>query len=204
MPILEKEPDVFPEHLLDMEKPCNGARWWVAHTKPRQEKSLARQLLAKRVSFYLPQMAKTNVIRGRNVESHVPIFNGYVFVHGSEEQRYESLTTKRVAQVLPVDDQYGLHADLQRVRTLTASGLPLFPEERLGPGARVRITSGPLMGLEGEVVSSKGRHRFLVAVNFIQQGVSVEIDADALEPVASDEDREGSLRRPAGGNGRGR
>ena len=46
MPILAEEPELFPEDLLDRPEVGqeDGKQWWVVHTRPRQEKSLARTL----------------------------------------------------------------------------------------------------------------------------------------------------------------
>jgi len=53
MPILAAEIELYPDGLLD-EPPDAGRPWRVAHTKPRQEKALARELLAADIPFYLP------------------------------------------------------------------------------------------------------------------------------------------------------
>ena len=43
------------------------------------------------------------------------------------------------------------------------------------------MKTGALRGLEGVVVKRHSKCRLLVAVNYLQQGVSVEIDDCALE-----------------------
>src|ERR1700736_314877 len=56
MPILSAETSLFPECLFEDPRSGGGAgyTWWVFHTKPRQEKSLARHLHEKLIPFYLP------------------------------------------------------------------------------------------------------------------------------------------------------
>jgi len=39
--------------------------WWVAHTKPRQEKALAHELRQRGTSYFLPLVEKLTIIRGR-------------------------------------------------------------------------------------------------------------------------------------------
>ncbi|HOW18194.1 MAG TPA: hypothetical protein PLC79_04080, partial [Phycisphaerae bacterium] len=58
-----------------------------------------------------------------------------------------------------------------------------LPGRTPGPGERVRIVSGPLAGMEGIVEYRVGRCRFVVSVDFIRQGVAVEVPATALEPA---------------------
>jgi len=184
MPILEAETSLYPDRLLDELADNPGERcWWAVYTKARQEKAFARQLLAFSVPFYLPLIPKDNVIRGRKVTSHIPLFGGYCFLFGSEEERVRSLTTNRVSRILPVDDQRQLVHDLRQVQTLILANAPLTVERRLKPGQPVRIKAGPMEGLEGRVISRRAQARVLVAVNFLQQGVSVEIDDFLLEPT---------------------
>ena len=61
----------------------------------------------------------------------------------------------------------------------------LTPEERLKPGALVEITSGPLAGLEGKVIRRGKQLKFIVEVQFLQSGVSVEIESWMIEPKSS-------------------
>jgi len=184
MPILSEEPSLYPEALLDQTvlEPSDR-QWWVLYTKARQEKAIARDLLAFQVPFFLPLVKKTSVIRGRSVASHSPLFAGYVFMYGSEEERIRSLTTNRISRILTPDDPNGLLYDLRQLRRLITSNAPLTVESRLGPGNRVRVRHGPFAGLEGTVLTRRGETRLLVSINFLQQGASVEIEDYLLEPI---------------------
>jgi transcription antitermination factor NusG len=184
MPILASETSVFPDNLLDnfTDLPSER-RWWAVYTRSRMEKSLARQLLAMEVPFYLPLIPKTTRIGGRPLKSLLPLFGGYLFVYGTDSERTETLGTNRVAQIFPASRVDELTQDLRNVRALIASGVPLTPEGRLQPGQSVRVKSGMLMGLEGVVVSRRGEDRLLIAVNFLQQGVSIQISDYQVEPI---------------------
>ena len=184
MPILKAETAVFPANLLESDLNQDSDRkWWVVYTKARQEKAFVRQLHGFEVPFYLPLIPKDNVIRGKKVQSHIPLFGGYCFMFGNEEERVKSLTTNRVSSILEVDDQQLLLHDLQQISQLIDADAPLTIESRLSPGDRVRIRNGPMEGLEGTVVTRRGKTRLLVAVNMLQQGVSIEIDDYVLEPI---------------------
>lgn len=182
MPILAREPCLYPDDLLDADElPRGDRRWWVLHVKPRQEKSLGRDVLAQAIPFYLPLAKQRWRQRGRKMTSYVPLFPGYVFLWGSEEERIRGLQTNRVVRVLTVDDGQGLLHDLLQIQQLIASGAPLTIEERLAPGHRVRVREGSFKGLEGTVLRRRGQTRLVIAVNFLQQGASVEIDDFLLE-----------------------
>lgn len=185
MPILAAEPDVYPERLFDSPPPEWGERVWrVLHTKPRQEKSLARQLYEARIPFFLPLTARRNLIRGRVVTSLLPLFTGYAFVLGDDAERVQALRTNRVVRVLEVRDQGRLHQDLAQVQRLIELKVPLAPEDRLVAGAAVEIRSGPLKGLCGKIIRAANGRRFVVEVNFIQRAAAVELDDFMLGAVS--------------------
>jgi transcriptional antiterminator RfaH len=178
MPPLPREPHIFPADLLAAEEPPPGGErcWWVLHAKPRQEKSLARQMLQAQVPFYLPLVPRRSLVRGRVLEAHVPLFAGYLFLLADRDERVTALATQRVVRSLAVVDQPRLRQDLWQVERLIAAGAPVTPEQRLAPGAAVEIRSGPLAGLRGRVVRGASGRRFVVRVDFIQQGASVLLD----------------------------
>jgi transcriptional antiterminator RfaH len=185
MPILEAEPSVYPEDLLDDYGPSHGAeRSWVAvYTKPRQEKALARELMGFRVPFFLPLISKRILTRRRIRRSQIPLFSGYLFMFGSEEEQVRAVLTNRVSQLLDVPDAEGLLSDLRSIHPLLQCDAPLTIERRLRPGRRVRVCSGPFLGLEGTVESCRSGYRLVVGVQLLQRGVSLEIDHAYVEPI---------------------
>jgi transcription antitermination factor NusG len=88
-----------------------------------------------------------------------------------------------VSRVISVADSQRLVFDLRQLHQLIAADAPLTVEARLEPGDRVRVRQGPLLGLEGTVLVRRNRTRLLIAVDFLQQGASVEIDDFLLEPL---------------------
>ena len=185
MPLLALEPSLFPETLLDAPVAEFGAaeQWWVLHTRPRAEKTLARQCVGRELPFFLPLYHKKWRSGGRTQNSYLPLFPGYVFLYGDAEVRQAALHTNLIASVIPVTDQEQLHADLVRVHRLIDAGSSLIPEDRLQPGSPVTVTSGPLAGLEGKVLRREKNLRFFVEVRLLQQGVSVELESWMIEPV---------------------
>ena len=183
MPILRQEVSLYPPDLFDSGAPAEDRRWWAVYTKARQEKAIARDLLQHSVPFYLPQISKTTVQRGRKFTSLIPLFQGYVFLLGSEEERRLALTTNRVSRILEVADGEQLYKDLSQVQKLIEANAPLSVESRLDVGRRVRVKTGAFMGMEGTVQSRRGECRLVVAINFLQQGVSMVIDDYHLEPL---------------------
>ena len=182
MPVLAAEPNVFPLDLFDDAALATDRVWRVLHSKPRQEKSLARQLLSAEIPFYLPLIHRRSLRRGRVGESYIPLFAGYVFLKGTKDERYEALKTDRIVRVLEVGNQDLLDRDLRQVHQLIAAGRPITPEDKLGPGMRVRICAGPLLGMEGKILRFGSSRKFVVEVDFIQKGAAVVLDDFCVQP----------------------
>ena len=187
MPILAKEISTFPQTLFE-DSSCDSdpgdRNWWVIFTRARHEKALARDLLKFEIPFFLPLVPRKYVIRKKLVESHIPLFSGYVFMFCSDNERVRALTTNRITELLEVDDQRQLRRDLTHLSRLIENGTPLTLQQWLEPGRRVRVTNGSLKGLEGIVKERRGGHRrLIVAVEFLQNSVSLEIDDYLVEPA---------------------
>lgn len=157
--------------------------WWVAHVKPRQEKTLARDILASRGAYFLPMYEAARRNGRRRWKSTLPLFPGYVFLCcAGENHRLTALKTNRIVRLIEVPDQKQLVDELSAIRRLLESHLAIDPYKSLRKGTRCRICSGLLQGVEGRVERRSGRSRFIVEVSILGQGASVEIDADLLEP----------------------
>jgi transcriptional antiterminator RfaH len=197
MPLLPLEPYIAPDDLLDAPvlPEADSACWWVLHTRPRAEKSLARHLLARNLSFFLPLYLRQWRSRGRSFRSYMPLFPGYLFIRGDAQTRLHALGTNQVVQTLAVADPDQLRADLVRVHRMMQAGMLLAPEEQLQPGAAVEIIAGPLAGLEGKFLRRGKELRFFVEVRLLQCGVSVEIEGWMIRPLNSTTPEGGPARR---------
>lgn len=185
MPLLPREPDIYPADLLESAESVSGeaTRWVAFYTLARREKDLARRLGALRIPFYAPLVKRRlKSAGGRTRESFVPLFPGYVFARVDDEQRRMTLATNTIARWLPVVEETVLLNDLRSIKRLIDADVPLTPEARLDSGHSVRVRSGPFLGLEGTVIERRGRQRLLVTVRFLNQGVSIELEDVELEP----------------------
>lgn len=176
----DNPPMLFPavETLEQIE-----GRWWIAHTKARNEKALANVIRRWDIPYFLPMREKVSVNRGRKLISLLPLFSGYVFFNGDEETRYQVLTTNRVAQILEVVDQTQLVSELEQIQMALHCHMPLDPHPYLHVGTRCRVRSGSLAGVEGLVVRKQKLTKLVLQVNILGQAAAVEIDGDLLEPL---------------------
>jgi transcription antitermination factor NusG len=189
MPILPAEPDLYPPDLWEEGHPHSGTegRWWCLHAKPRQEKAAARDLRARGVAFYLPQVVREDrTPQGRKIRSIVPLFTSYLFLHGSDHDRLEALRGNRLANILEVPDQDRLAHDLRQIHQMLSSGLAVVPEPVMPVGARVRIKTGPLTGMEGTVMRRGKRDQFVAVVQFLGRGATVDLEDWQVELIAEE------------------
>ena len=172
-----------PTHAGAMAVDAMVGRWWVLHTKPRNEKATAADLERRGVQHFLPLVVRQHRSRGRVWSSSVPLFPSYVFCCGRDDDRLTALRTNRIAHVLEVGDQDRFRDDLRQIQRVIASREPvnLFP--RLHVGARCRVIGGPLAGLEGVVLRRRGAWRIYVSIAFLGQSAELEIDADRIELI---------------------
>ncbi len=193
MPILPAEPDLFPEDLWQAVDVTEGGtrQWWCLHTLPRQEKTTARYLRSQNIAYYLPQVVKVgHTPQGRKTRSVAPLFQSYLFLLGDETARMSALRSNRLVKVLDIADPTRLTSDLRQIHQMLSSGLTVLPEPVMPVGAHVRITSGPLQGIEGTVVRRGKRDQFVAVVRFLGRGAMVELEDWQVERL----DLEGERR----------
>ncbi len=158
-------------------------QWWVVHTRSRNEKALAHDLISKDISYFLPMSWKIRRRSRRTIRSFLPLFSGYLFFCGQEEQRVELLKTNRVAHLIEVNDQQQLLDELVQIDQALRTGAPLTPHKYIKKGQRCRVIAGPLIGLEGIVIRSKNATRLVLQIDMLGQAASVEIDVDMMEAL---------------------
>jgi transcriptional antiterminator RfaH len=178
MPLLKREVEISHPNLFDLSEA--ELPWWVAHTRSRQEKALARYLLPLGIPFYVPQQEKQIRRKGRTLASYLPLFPGYVFLRGTAADRQAALRSRLLVGVLNVPDQGLLQRELAELRLLQQSGARLVPYEEFQPGDAVRVTDGPFRGYSGVVIRGQARLRLVVSITMLRKAVAVEFDRALL------------------------
>ena len=176
----ENPPTKWPEDKTIVEF---TGQWWVAHTKSRNEKALAQDLISKSIGYFLPMTWKIHRHRGRKMKSLLPLFGGYLFFAGSENQRLEVLRTNRVANLIEVKNQQKLLEELSQIEKALQGGTSLSPHKYMEAGQQCRVSAGPLSGLQGIVIQTKNMTRLVLQIDMLGQAASVEVDTDLIEVV---------------------
>ena len=156
------------------------ALWLVCHTKPRCEKEFAALMKAEKMEHYLPLLETAKRYDGRIKRFSKPLFPGYVFACVPPEKKARIYQQDLLARAIPVTDIGRFLAQMEDVRRLVASGLELTVMPLLAKGRAVKITSGPLRGLEGYVDNPHDPRGVIISVDVLQQGLLVPVPLSDL------------------------
>jgi transcriptional antiterminator NusG len=157
--------------------------WFVLHTKSRQEKILANELAARRVSHYLPLVKRHRLYGNRKAIVEEPLFPGYVFLFGTPDQAYQADRTRRVANIIRVNNQRQLEWELHNIKLALSKDAPLDPYPHLVKGQRVEVRSGPFQGLQGIIEDRAKESRLILQVDVLGRSVTLEISGAMLQPL---------------------
>ena len=159
--------------------------WFALTVKPRHERAVAEQLQGRKLEVYAPTYRLKRYWSDRVKIVDLPLFSGYVFCRFRFDDRYKVLTLPSITSMVrfggkpcPVADR-----EIDAVRVMVNSGLPILPWEYLSVGQRVSIGRGKLAGLEGVLTRDKAGYRVVVNIEMLGRAVAVEIDRDALAPA---------------------
>jgi len=163
--------------------------WYAVYAQIHHEGKVYSRLLAKSFECLLPQMERWSRRRDRRKRIQVPIFPGYLFVRAvlDNYEQVRILQTPGVVRIvsnkdgpLPVPDE-----QMSSLVSLLDSASVLTVHPYLQEGMRVRIANGPLYGCLGILVRKKNeKARLVVAIDIIQQAVSVELSEEDVEPLS--------------------
>ena len=159
--------------------------WYAVKVKSHHEQLVASSLQAKEYSTLLPLYRVQSSRRGRAHDLAKPLFPGYVFARFDVTKRLAVLITPGVVHILgvgktpvPVEPR-----EISNLRIIAETDVPASPWPFLKRGQRIRIHSGPLLGVEGLLVEPKRGARLVVSVDILQRSVALDIDASAVTPI---------------------
>lgn len=168
-----------------MAETSNGGSWYALAVKPRHEKVIAKLLSYKGLEDFLPQYRDRRRWSDRIKLVELPLFSGYLFCRFSLENRLAVLTTPGVRAIVGFGKTPSLVPDeeIDAVRAMVQSGLPVSPWPFLREGQVVVIEGGPLRGLEGRLARATDAWRVVVNVDLLQRSVAVTMDRNLIGVV---------------------
>ncbi len=161
--------------------------WFALMVKPRFEKNTSMLLKHKGYQDFLPLTAEARTWSDRVKTVELPLFPRYLFCRFNSQKRAMILNTPGVQTIVgfgmgptPIPDH-----EIESLRTLIASGVPPAPCEYIADGERVLVCEGPLAGMEGLLVKSKGSCRVVVSIHLLQRSVFAEVDRSVIVAASS-------------------
>jgi len=159
--------------------------WFALTVKPQHEKAAEMQLEAASIQAYVPVYETRRRWSDRVKKVQIPLFRGYVFSRFEAAERWKVLSFPSVTSVVafggrpvPLSDE-----EIASIQAMAGSGLPLAPCPPVRAGEWVRISAGPLTGVEGIFVNEKSAARVVVNVELLNRAVSVEVDRNSIEAI---------------------
>jgi transcription antitermination factor NusG len=165
---------------------CSAFPWFALQVRTRQEASVAQQLNGQGYERFLPLYKVRKRWSDRIKEVNAPLFPGYLFCRFNPQDRLPILKTPGVIQIVGFNNGPTAvdEAEISSIQTLVTAGVPHQPWPFLAAGDRVRIESGPLLGLEGILIDVKRSHRLVLSVTLLQRSVAVEIDSALITAIS--------------------
>jgi transcriptional antiterminator NusG len=160
--------------------------WVVLWTQSRCERLVTDQLRAAGFDAFLPTMRTWSRQRGTRKTIDVPMFPGYVFLaHAMDKRSYiDVVKTRGLVKILGESwDRLATvdPAEIETIKRIAASDVPVLAHAYLREGQQVRITHGPLAGVQGVLVrSDAARGLLVVSVELLQRSVAIEVDCTAV------------------------
>lgn len=167
---------------VDLEIP---PRWYAVHTRHHHESLVAANLRQKGFEVFLPNYEAIHRWSDRSKRITLPLFPGYLFFANDIERWLQVVSTPGVNAIVRVGNVPAEIPDseISGIRRMVESKLRVEPHPFLNDGDIVRITAGPLAGLEGMVSRKKDALRLVLSIRILGRSAAVEIEGWAVERV---------------------
>ncbi|MGH9354284.1 MAG: UpxY family transcription antiterminator [Terriglobia bacterium] len=161
--------------------------WYALYTRHQHEKMVAELLSKKDFNVFLPLYEATHRWKDRLKQLSLPLFPSYVFVKGGRDRQLQMMTTPGVYSIVASAGRAATipEEQIDAVKRMVEGPLRVEPHPFLKCGDPVRVTAGPLQGIEGVLVRKKNLTRLVLSIEMLMKSVAVEIDAWMVERISS-------------------
>jgi transcription termination/antitermination protein NusG len=156
--------------------------WYAIWTRSHSEQLVADQLVAKGLRVFLPKLSVWSRRGGVRRLIGVPMFSGYVFLNESMDKNIYLEVIKSRGVVRLLGDRWDSlsmipPAEMESLQQVIDAGLPVTPHSYFREGQQVRITAGPLKGVQGVLVENQMEKGLLIlSIELLQRSVAVKVD----------------------------
>lgn len=162
-------------------------QWYVIYTRSRAEKKVEAELIAMEIECFLPLQKKLRQWKDRKKWIEVPLISGYCFVYISRKEYDRVLevtnvvcyvTFERKAAIIPQQQIDNLR-QIFKQNDFDVS----VSHENFVPGKQVEIIEGALIGMQGELIESRGKNKFILRINQLETNFTIEVPAAYLSAL---------------------
>lgn len=173
------------EMEMEIRSATGVSNWHALFTRHQHEKSVALALSNKFHEVYLPLYRSERQWQDRAKKLWYPLFPCYLFIRGGMDRQLQIITTPGVIQIVGWGGHPAIipQPQLNAVRQIIESCVIVETHPYLQCGDRVRVKTGPLMGLEGILTRKKGVARLVVSMEMLGRSAAVEIDVLNVERI---------------------
>ncbi len=163
-----------------------NAKWKVIYTSSRQEKKVAAFLDKMNIEHYLPLYKSLRFWKDRKKWVDLPLFNGYLFVKPSENERDTLLQIPGVVRYIRYNGQDAIIPENQifLIKEFVKFGYNLSnfeSSEKLELGDKAEILDGPLKGQTVEVFIVGDDNYIIVTFEALNQSIKVSLPKEILK-----------------------
>jgi transcription termination/antitermination protein NusG len=160
-------------------------KWYALYLRSRYEKKVNVELEKKNIETFLPLIEEVHVWSDRKKKVLEPLFLGYIFVKTDLRDKETILITDGVVRFVGINHKPSWipESQIDWLRRIVGKSMNVQREKYLEVGEKVKITTGPLVGVEGIVHRVHGISRVVVSIAAIEQSVSVQVPAELLEVI---------------------
>jgi len=142
-------------------------KWYALYTRSRAEKKVLIELQEMGVQAYLPLINTLRQWSDRKKKVEVPLIPGYIFVKTELKQIPILLNVDAAIKIIAFEGKYISIPEnqIKTIQTLIEKGYSLSASNQtVVKGDTVKIASGSLKGLKGEVLESSGGKKFILRI----------------------------------------
>jgi len=144
-------------------------------------------LLNHQYLFYLPLINTIRYWSDRKKKIKVPLFPGYLFVHGNLADRYNAISNtpgairyimyQKKHAVITEEEIHYIKLSLQEPERVK------IEDKNIGEGDLVEITHGIFKGLKGHILQLRGNYKLMVSIIELNTTFSVQLSSSEVKLV---------------------
>ena len=161
--------------------------WYLAYTKPNQEKKVAKQLEEYNIEYLLPQTRTLRQWHDRKKVIDMPLFPSYIFVYlTSATDYYTCMDFDGFCSYVKFGNQVATVSTktIENIKLIISGGENVeVATDDFNEGERVVINQGPLSGLSCEMVEYKGKQKVCVRIKMLNRMILTDVDRTVLSNI---------------------